>query len=335
MTAINKRSPDSRALVLALMVAFAYCLGVSACQDHSSSDPDVVAFVNGTPITVAQFTAALHRLDQNARAGRLPRLDEKMKLVVLRDLIDRRIVLLRANQLGLSVSDQELNLAIAEVQKDYSAESFRDMIIKQYIDIETWKREIRFRLLLQKVFQVDVKDRLEPTDEQINAFYNKNIARYQAPMAVKALHIVISDKKRATRLRNMLIAGNKVRSAIIAVKLNPEHANHGRPVKLSQGQMPEKFDKTVMGLAIGKWSPVLKSPYGYHLIKIVKKMPAGTTPLVEVRKKIAAQIRLELRDRAFAKWMQGLRDKAKIDINRALLAPNTIKSVPKSSRGRS
>ena len=135
MTAINKRSPDSRALVLALMVAFAYCLGVSACQDHSSSDPDVVAFVNGTPITVAQFTAALHRLDQNARAGRLPRLDEKMKLVVLRDLIDRRIVLLRANQLGLSVSDQELNLAIAEVQKDYSAESFRDMIIKQYIDI--------------------------------------------------------------------------------------------------------------------------------------------------------------------------------------------------------
>jgi peptidyl-prolyl cis-trans isomerase C len=311
-------------------------LAAAGCQRQSVEDNNVIARVNGEPITVQDFTAAVQRLKLvPPRPGQPVVIDTKIKAMVLRDLIDRKLILQRAKKMDLSVSPQELALKLAEVRRDYRTNrAFHDMIVRQFIEFNAWREEIKTELLIEKVINIEVYARIRPTEAQIKAYYEKHYARYQVAAAIYAYHVLVPDLETAKRLRMRLVAGDSLAGLLGTMHIHPEQAYYGRPTLLQLGQMPAKFDAQLRRLKIGQWSPVIKTVYGFHLVKILKRVGSGRKPLAQVRQTILTQLNLELQEKALAAWMKQLRRQADIRINRSFLPPedqNKI-TIPKRSR---
>jgi parvulin-like peptidyl-prolyl isomerase len=79
--------------------------------------------------------------------------------------------------------------------------------------------------------------------------------------------------------------------------------------------MPEAFDRIVFSLAEGKTSKVVKSPYGFHLFKVLKKEKGRWIEFAEVKEKIRADLAKSREEREFRKWLDALKSGAKIRID--------------------
>jgi parvulin-like peptidyl-prolyl isomerase len=71
--------------------------------------------------------------------------------------------------------------------------------------------------------------------------------------------------------------------------------------------MPEAFDRIVFSLAEGKTSKVVKSPYGFHLFKVLQKEKGRWIEFAEVKEKIKADLAKGTEEQAFRKWLDALK----------------------------
>jgi peptidyl-prolyl cis-trans isomerase C len=316
--------------------ALACLLAAAGCQRPQVEDSSVIARVNGEPITVQDFTAAVQRLKLvPPRPGQPVVIDTKIKALVLRDLIDRKLILQQAKKMDLTVSPQELALKLAEVRRDYRTnQAFHDMVVRQYIDFKAWRDEVKTQLLIEKVINIEVYARIRPTEAQIKAYYQKHHAQYHVSAAIYAYHVLVPDQETAKRLRARLVAGESLTSLMGTMGIQPDQAYYGRPTLLQLGQMPANFDAQLSRLKLGQWSPVIKTVYGWHLVKIMKRVGSGWKPLAQVRQNILTQLNLELQEKALADWMKRLRQQADIRINRSFLPPEEQKPMTTPTRSR-
>ena len=79
------------------------------------------------------------------------------------------------------------------------------------------------------------------------------------------------------------------------------------------GQMPEEFDD-VFKLKINKVSDIIRTPYGFHLFKVVGKIQERKMDFKESRSSIKKILLRDLQDKAFQKWFLELKRNAQIDI---------------------
>jgi peptidyl-prolyl cis-trans isomerase D len=158
------------------------------------------------------------------------------------------------------------------------------------------KRKIRFLVVDQEALRAKVS----VTGLQIERAYNDNIQQYQTPEQVRASHILLKTegkddaavKKEAEDILAKLKAGADF--AELAKQKSEDEASAKKGGDLDyfgRGQMVPEFDTVAFSLQPGQMSDLVKSQYGYHIIKVVDKKPAATKPLTEVRAQIEDQLK--------------------------------------------
>jgi hypothetical protein len=110
------------------------------------------------------------------------------------------IILERATELGLSVSDEELEKAVADIKKDYPEDSFEKTLLEYAVSYETWQDRLRKRLLMEKVIQQELEDQIVITSEDIAKYYEENF-RAKAPDADSELNTEDINKMIIEQLR--------------------------------------------------------------------------------------------------------------------------------------
>ena len=83
-------------------------------------------------------------------------------------------------------------------------------------------------------------------------------------------------------------------------------------------QMPQEFDDVILKLKVGDISYPLKTPYGYHIFKLVERREPGKMEYGEAKEKIRNILMKERYDNAFKNMMVSLKDSAKIEIKDSL-----------------
>jgi parvulin-like peptidyl-prolyl isomerase len=82
--------------------------------------------------------------------------------------------------------------------------------------------------------------------------------------------------------------------------------------------MPEEIDRMVFSLPVGKVSDVVQSPYGFHIFKVLAKEEGGGRKLADAREQVIADLRKIKEAEAYERWIEGLKEKAEISVNRPL-----------------
>ena len=188
------------------------------------------------------------------------------------------------------------------------------------------QRKIRYLLLDRD--QARQKVVVPPTDVQ--RYYNDNIQQYTTPEQVRASHILLETagkndadvRKRAEEILKQVKSGADF--AALAKKVSEDKgsaANGGDLDYFGRGRMVPEFEEVAFKLPPGQISDLVKSQFGYHIIKVVDKRAGATRPLEEVRAQIQQQLAMQLAD-------QQISDRAR-DLQKRIDDPGDLDTVAK------
>jgi peptidyl-prolyl cis-trans isomerase D len=160
------------------------------------------------------------------------------------------------------------------------------------------KRKIRYLTIDQEALRA----RATVTGQQIERSYNDNIQQYSTPEQVRASHILLKTegkddaavKKQAEDLLAQIKKGGNFEELAKKNSQDTVSAAKGGDLDFfNKGQMVPEFDKVAFELQPGQMSDLVKSSFGYHIIKVTGKKPATTRTLEEVRTQIEDQLKSE------------------------------------------
>jgi peptidyl-prolyl cis-trans isomerase D len=160
------------------------------------------------------------------------------------------------------------------------------------------KRKIRYLTIDQE----GLRAKATVTGQQIERAYNDNIQQYSTPEQARASHILLKTegkddatvKKQAEDLLAQLKKGANFEDLAKKNSQDESSAVKGGDLDyFNKGQMVPEFDKAAFSLPIGQLSDLVKSNFGYHIIKVADRKPASTKTLAEVRTQIEDQLKYE------------------------------------------
>ena len=134
----------------------------------------------------------------------------------------------------------------------------------------------------------------------VSAFYNDNIQQYSTPEQIRARHILLGTegkdeagvRARAEEVLKEVQAGGDF--ADLATKHSEDEASKALGGDLDyfqRGRMVPEFDTAAFALEAGQVSDLVKSPFGFHIIKVEDKKGGTTRTLDETRVEITEQLK--------------------------------------------
>ncbi len=96
------------------------------------------------------------------------------KALFLSQIIEEMVILERAKELDIEISDDQLAKAVAEIKKDYPEDSFDNMLLEQVVSYSAWETKLKTRLLIDKVIEKDLGAGLEISRADISGYYEKH-----------------------------------------------------------------------------------------------------------------------------------------------------------------
>jgi peptidyl-prolyl cis-trans isomerase D len=196
-----------------------------------------------------------------------------------------------------------------------TADRFRDQVTVTDADVAAYfeMHKADYRVGEQRKVKMLVLDRDQAQTKTIvpagdvQRSYNDNIAQYQTPEQIRASHILLNTagkdeatvRKQAEDVLKQARAGADF--AALATKFSEDEgskANGGDLDYFSRGRMVPEFENAAFALQPGQISDLVKSQYGFHIIKLVDRKPAVTRTFDEVRPQIEEQLRTQRTDQA-------------------------------------
>ncbi|PKN51072.1 MAG: hypothetical protein CVU55_13110 [Deltaproteobacteria bacterium HGW-Deltaproteobacteria-13] len=286
---------------------------IAACDQIDMFSRPYVATVNGSKIYLNEYQL---QLDQKMYIMPKEFLDQpdyvkRFEDEVLDDMITEKIMLLRARELNISVSDTELENKIKEIKKDYG-QDFTGLFAQENVNYETWKNNFGKEMLFQKLIAADVNAGIKISDGEAADYFKEHGDHYKKEARVRVAQIVVRDSATAQKVVERLNAGEDFAKVAAEVSIGPEARRGGDLGFVTKWVMPEPLDKTIFKMPVNKISPIVQSSYGFHIFKVLESKPAKTATFSDVREDVIADIRRQKEDAAFIAWLEALKKKAVI-----------------------
>ena len=304
--------------LLTAVLIFATC----SCGGNGTSRP--LATVNGMVITIDEFNKRFAR-DVNSlldRSSLTPEDYDRLKEEVLNILIDEKVMLFRAKELSISVSDAELAKKIEDIEESCSLEDgFDKALATRKVDYGQWKEELRKRTILEKLIAAEVNAKIQVKEAEGKAYRRDHRGIYPQEKRVHVAQIVVREREKAEAILKRLMRGEDFAKVAREESIGPEARAGGDLGFVSQGFMPEEIDAAIFSQRPGEIGPVIRSPFGYHVFKIIEKDKKGWDV---IKGQVLTDLRKQKEDQEYALWLDALRSKALIKINRDLLKKETV-----------
>ncbi len=304
--------------------------------------PDTIAQIGARKITKAEFIKAISSQIPPQALSQIPPAEFKKWIVEkgIPEYVDFEVLMELINKAGYKPSEKDVRAGldaelkkipaaqIAELEKRIKAQTGKTL--------EQYKAEQAKNPVMQKnfMFQKWMKEKIEPkckaSAKELQDFYNANKQRYTMPEMATASHILIQVGKTADNAKADKAAMEKAdkdakakAEAILAqlkkgadfatlAKENsacPSKANGGSLGEFPRGSMVPEFEKATFAMKPGELSGVVKTPFGYHIIKLTAKKPAGVLSFDQAKKDIETMIE----NQKFTKELKATIDQAKKD----------------------
>jgi parvulin-like peptidyl-prolyl isomerase len=284
----------------------------------TTEDEKVVLIINDEEINTKYFEKELTAEKKTFRVQNFEELKEEeliwIKIRVLDDIIRNTLILQEIAKKNISVEQDVLESELKKARQGYIEGAFNKVLRLEDISIFDWKKSIEKKLMINKLIHQEVNSKVLVSDKELHDYYDKNHKEFHKKEQVKALHIMVESEEEIREIQKKLRSKQK-NFAALAMKfsLGPEGAEGGDLGYFEAGQMPEEFDD-IFKLKINKVSDIIKTPYGFHLLKVVDKVKERKMNFEESKSRVKKILLQHLQDQAFQKWFVKLKQDSKIEI---------------------
>ena len=296
---------------------------ISGCSNKSdtSAQDQVVVRVDDSVLTLAEFNEYFEPIKMSCedRQTEDSVTIRQARLRFLLQLVEEMIILRRADEIHLHISLQELDEAVRDFQKDHSEAGFEYLFLKQAISFEAWKERLKRRLLVEKVIRKELFKEVSVTPQEIKDYYDKHWKEWSHGEEIRARHILLPSKDEAKNILKRLQDGDDFATLARLHSVAPEAQNGGDMGYVARGQLPGCLEKPLFDLEPGAVSPVVKTPYGFHIFQAIEKRETGKPNIEECIEKIREGIQKERLEAAYGSWLAKLRSRYRIEINEEII----------------
>jgi peptidyl-prolyl cis-trans isomerase C len=181
--------------------------------------------------------------------------------------------------------------------------------------VEARLEDLKKRVIVEAFLKKKVEQGANITDAEMKDFYNKNLDKFKTGEQIRASHILVKSEAEAKDILSQLKKGASFEDLAKKYSVDGAAPKGGDLGWFSKGSMIPDFEQVAFGMKPGETSGIVKTKFGYHIIKVTGKRPAGTRSFEEVKDQIKAALLPQKQQEVFKKLKEDLKKDAKININ--------------------
>ena len=266
--------------------------GACAASAPAQSGPAVpidriVAIVNDDIIASSELDARLETVREQLRSsGASPPPPAVLQRQVLDRLIIERLQLQRARDSGIRIDDETLNRAMQRLaeQNALTLRQFRDVLEREGYGFVTFREKIRDDLMISEVRRREVESRVRISERDVDHYLSTIENREAAERDQYRIgHILIGvpgeaspeetaeARSRAERVLGEIRGGADFTNAAVTYSDGQQALEGGDLGWRKAADLPTIFVDAVLRLAVGEVTDPIRSPSGFHLVKLVDR----------------------------------------------------------------
>jgi len=288
----------------------------------------VVAVVNKEVITWSELYKAMEfeaaTQVKSLSGEQRTKLFKENEASFLESLIDMRLQLQEAQNIGIAVTQNEIAETIDNIQKKYSMTQadFTESLKKEGLSLEEYKKRLSDQILINKVVTSQIRNKIVVSDAEVNRYMDANKETFTGSETYKLRQIFFKkpaeniDKKtieeKATEIMKRLKDGEDF-SALARMYSEDSSARSGGDLGFVKKEiLAKEFIDVLSDMKVGDYSMPFWTDKGLHIIKLDEKVSAENAAKVkdDVRKQLAEEHFSE----KYKNWIKGLREKSYIEI---------------------
>ena len=190
-------STESYSIKIIFLIWFV-CVGYSfaGCSDFEYKQRDECFIkVGNRTLTVADFHKAFEIAKNAYPHNKIQRTDviREARIRLIQQMTEEMILLERAEELGITITDSQVEKALSDIKKDYPNNIFQETLLEYAIPYQSWREGLKIRLLLEKVITQDLGDKIEITHDDILKYYEAHFNGDNTSPDVKDVSKDIND----------------------------------------------------------------------------------------------------------------------------------------------
>ena len=311
---------------LSLRASFVLCVLISivlaGCQPadttaNSESGAKKVATFEGGEVTEGE----LQQFAQQSGLGELdPSSPEYETAVqqVMPQLVGIEIAKTYAQEQGITVSDKEVDQELENIKKQVgeqarasgqnleNQEAFDQALKQNQISEQELRQDIKENLPVQQV-QERIAGDAEPSQEEIQTFYDDNKTQFSQPAQRCMRHILFNkdQKEKAEEVKTQLQDGGDFAELAKENSQDPGSAEKGGDLGcLGKGETVPPFEEAAFAAEQGEIVGPVETEFGFHLIEVTEIREEQTQPLADVEAQITDQLAATQQEEEFTKWIE-------------------------------
>jgi parvulin-like peptidyl-prolyl isomerase len=279
----------------------------------------ILIHVNSGIITQSQFDA---RLEQNVRENGAPpnaAAREGLKKSVLEELVNEALLEDRARELDVITTDQEIEDQIKRLKEQNnvkSDEEFAKGLAASGLTVDRLREQLRHSQTLQRVVGREVQAKVDLSDDALRLIYEREKETWRVPEKAHLAEILVSKgedpaiaARRAKEASDLLKGGARFESVVRDFSDGATKGKGGDLGIVARGELAADIDKAVFALPVGSVSDPIQTKFGWHLVKVLEKVPVSYRPFADVK----AELLKREQDTQFQKKLAEYLDKLKRD----------------------
>ena len=254
---------------------------LAGCGRESSLEDKTLVTVADKSITVKDFKNKFLRLPKHYQA-----VAEKNKRNLLNDMIVESLFLEDAVRKGFD-KDKEIKDILAEARK---------------------------KIIIAKFVKTEVDDKVKVSEDEMKAFYEEHKDEFKMPEMWRASHILVASEGEAKDVLSELSKGKNFEDIARAESIDATSSRGGDVGYFRIGQVVPEFENTCLNLNVGQTSAIVRTQFGYHIIKLTDKKSEALEPYESAKPKIENALKLKKRDELFDKMVVSLKEKYRVRV---------------------
>ena len=310
-------------LLKMLVSISAAVLVVSVSTSFAVAASDTVAKVGSVPVTSYELQREIQKklpAEASFHAGIKAEKVAEIRKDALDRLVERAYKVQYALTNELSVPASELDSTMQSfLGKFANPEQLAGALGGESLD--AYRASTYRQLLAEKAEQVAIESKIGVSEKEVKDYYAANSKRYFRPLQFKASHILIQvdpasneegiakRKERAEKLLKRAKAGEDFYNLAYYESDDRSRYVGGSLGYFHEGQTVAEFDQAVKQLKPGEVSGLVRTRWGFHIVRLDERNDARQLEFSEVKTQIEAQLKKDKRDALYKAWIDGLRQK--------------------------
>jgi peptidyl-prolyl cis-trans isomerase C len=311
-------------LLATLGAASVTCLAQDSAPPSNDINPAVLA-VNGDTIYAAEISMVMQNIV--AQLGGRDKVEDQQQVVQMatQRVVEQKLLAQEARRYGIQANELRVAQMMQAVEQQAGGrEALEASLETRGSNIERLTAMFTEMDLARSLIEKQISPTISVSDEEVTAFYADNPELFLADEQVHARHIVFAvaqdadaqtvtdGRAKAEAARQRAIAGEDFTELARELSEGPSAPNGGDLGFFSREQMEPTFAAAAFDLEVGGISPVVRTKFGLHVIKVVDKRPAGKLPFDEVSEHVRSNLGQQKTGETVRELLKSLAEKATV-----------------------